>query len=194
MSFNTWSQEEEDITPPPQSANQAELNAKISDTLQELQNMDKTEQTEVLNKLNVDQKSMVDALIKDNPFSKMSRDEVKAVLVQRAEGQRFEALFKKYPHTLEFTAELLQDKEALSKFISITAQPDKMKKYGIIMICLFIVSFFLNFKNKAGTLMARIGKKMLISGGMLAFSLLSFYYLFKTELTPSVEIFKRHFF
>src|SRR3990167_8081058 len=82
LSFNTWSQEEEDITPPPQSANQAELNAKISDTLQELQNMDKTEQTEVLNKLNVDQKSMVDALIKDNPFSKMSRDEVKAVLVQ----------------------------------------------------------------------------------------------------------------
>lgn len=196
LSFNLFAQEEDDEgnIVPEKRIETTELQENISNQIQELQNMDENQKKNMLENLMKNQQNVINDFIKNNPFASMPRDEVKNLLLERSKNVRFGKMFQENPKTLEFAVDILQDKDALPKFFGIIAKKDELKKYGFITIALIVLSFVLNFKNKSGGLMKRIGKKILITLGVTSLSLMSFYFLFKEDITPAFIIFKRHFF
>lgn len=133
-------------------------------------------------------KSMVQNFLKENPFSKMPREEVKAMIELRTNGLPVAALFQKHPKTLEMLIDWIRDANALPKLIGIVNQPDKVKYYSFILIGIFIASFLLNLANSKGNLFKRILKKLAIFAGATVINFTAFFVLFKEELGPTLDI------
>lgn len=126
-------------------------------------------------------------MLKGNPLSKMSREQIKAVIMERTAGSFLNKWLRKNPKAFEVAIEVAKDEKALPSLISIMNRPDQMKKYGIGAIFLFVVAFLLNLKNSD----MGLGKKILIKLGVMfvtmGANLYLFYYLFKKELTPALD-------
>jgi hypothetical protein len=195
--FNLFAQDsqnegEEELVPE-KRIETSELQENISNQIQALQNMDENQKKTMLENLMKNQNDVINDFIKNNPFASMSREDVKKLLLERSKNVKFGQMFEENPATLEFAVDILQDKHALPKFFGIIAKKDELKKYGFITIALIVISFILNFKNKSGSLIKRIGKKLLITLGITFLSIMSFYFIFKEDITPAFNIFKKHF-
>lgn len=139
-------------------------------------------------------KDILAKFLKTNPFSNLSKEDVKAMLVSQTEGKPLGEAFKKNPKLLDFAVDWIRDPKALPAFMGMANKPEQMKNYGIVVLIVFAISFILNFLNKSGGLVKRIFKKLLITFGSLIVNLVLFYWFFKEELDPTLEIAKKYFF
>ncbi len=136
-------------------------------------------------------KSMQQATLKmakENPLSLVSKDEIRAMISVRLEGQSLGTYLKKNPKYLEMLVELLHDKRALPRFISIISKRDKTKMYGIGFLFLVALGFFLNLKNSTANLYKRAFIKFSLMLGTSIANIALFYIVFKDELTPGLSI------
>jgi len=133
-------------------------------------------------------KQMIGKFLKENPFSKMPREEVKSMIVLNTQGLPVNKVFEKNPKLLEMLIDWIRDPIALPKFMGIVNKPEKVKIYGIIVIALFIISFALNLFNSKGSLFKRILKKLGIFLGAFTLNLVAFYILFQPNIQPTLTI------
>lgn len=138
-------------------------------------------------------KQAINQFLKENPFSKMDRDEVKSMIQVKTNGLPVAKLFEKNPKILDMLVDWIRDEKALPKIMSIVNKPDQVKKYGIIVTAIFILSFILNLTNSKGGLGKRILKKMGIFFGAFIVNITAFVVLFKEEITPTLDIVFRYF-
>lgn len=128
-------------------------------------------------------KEALGKMMAQNPFQFMTEEQMKNLLVARA-GKNLE----NNPKVLAFLTEWLRDKDALPQFLSIIGESEKIKKYGISFLVVFIIAFILNLKNSKNSFLKRLFYKL---GLMLTTGLINlgiFYYIFHTELSPTVRI------
>lgn len=133
-------------------------------------------------------KEMISKFLKENPFSRMPRDEVKSMIVLNTQGLPISNIFEKNPKLLDMLIDWIRDPIALPKFMGIVNKPDKVKIYGIIVIALFIISFALNLFNNKGNIFKRILKKLCIFIGAFIINIAAFYILFQPNIQPTLKI------
>lgn len=133
-------------------------------------------------------KQAVNQFLKENPFSKMDRQEVKSMIEVKTSGLPVSKIFKKNPKLLDMFVDWIRDEKALPKVIGIVNKPDEVKTYSIIVIVIFIISFMLNVMNSEGNLFKRILKKMAIFSGAFIINIGAFLFIFQDELKPSLDI------
>lgn len=133
-------------------------------------------------------KQAINKFLKENPFSKMKRDEVKSMLELKTQGLPIAKLLKKNPKILDMFVDWIRDTKALPRIIGIVNKPGKVKTYGIIVAVIFVLSFMLNLANSKGNLVKRILKKMGIFLGAFIINISAFFYLFQKDVRPSLDI------
>jgi len=156
-------------------------------------NKGKVKNSFVSNMMNSMMKKMAAQFLKENPFSKMPKDEIKTMFTTRMSGLPVEKIINKYPVILDFVVEWLHDKRALPKLVGIINKPDDVKLYGLIVIGIFVGAFILNLMNSSGGLLTRIFKKLCIFGAGTVVNIGAFVYLFKTEIDPTIDVFLKFF-
>jgi hypothetical protein len=138
-------------------------------------------------------KQAIDQFLKENPFSKMERQEVKSMIELKTNGLPVATLFKNHPKILDIFVDWIRDDKALPKIIGIVNKPDEVKVYGFIVMGIFILSFILNLANSKGGLGKRILKKLMIFVGAFAINIGTFFFLFKEEMKPTLDIIFRYY-
>lgn len=138
-------------------------------------------------------KQAINQFLKENPFSKMDREEVKSMIQVKTQGLPVAKLFEKSPKILDMLVDWIRDEKALPKIIGIVNKPDQVKTYGIIVTAIFILSFILNLTNSKGGLGKRIIKKLGIFLGAFLVNITAFVVLFKEEITPTLDIVFKYF-
>lgn len=138
-------------------------------------------------------KQAIDSFLKENPFSKMDRKEVKSMIEVKTNGLPVSKLFQKHPKLLDILVDWIRDKKALPKIMGILNKPDDVKTYGFIVTGIFILSFLLNLANSKGGLGKRILKKMGIFIGAFIINISAFYFLFKAEIRPTLDIIFKYY-
>lgn len=137
-------------------------------------------------------KSMLKEFLKENPFSKMSEPQVRNLIEGRVNSTPAGNFFQNNPRAMDFLVKWLRDKRALPRFFAIANEPDKLRTFGIIAFCIFILSFILNLFNSKGNLFKRIFKKLMIVIGVTALNITVFYIMFKANVQPSVDLLMQH--
>ncbi|MBT4793067.1 MAG: hypothetical protein HON90_15950 [Halobacteriovoraceae bacterium] len=132
--------------------------------------------------------------IKKNPFSSMSSDEVKSLLLSSTKGSKVGAFLDKSPKLTLVISEVVRDKKAFPSFLSLINKPAKIKKYGIFVVVIFLVGFFLNMKNSKGSMLKRIFIKLGIMLGITFTNLLVAYFIFREEVKPTIDVVMRNLF
>lgn len=138
-------------------------------------------------------KQAIDNFLKENPFSKMDRKEVKSMIELKTNGLPVAKLFEKHPKLLEILVDWIRDEKALPKIMGIVNKPDEVKTYGFIVTGIFILSFLLNLANSKGGLGKRILKKMGIFIGAFIINISAFFFLFKAEVKPTLDIIFKYY-
>jgi len=136
---------------------------------------------------------MISSFLKENPFSKMDRDEVKAMLVLRSQALPIGKVLENNPKIVEMLVDWIRHPYALPKIMGIINKPDKVKIYGGVVLAIFILSFLLNLFNSKGNLFKRILKKLCIFSGAMTLNFATFIFLFQSNLKPTFEIIFKHF-
>jgi hypothetical protein len=68
-----------------------------------------------------------------------------------------------------------------------------MKSYGIGAIIIFIVTFLLNLKNTDMGIFKKIFMKIALGLGSVAANIFLFYFIFKAQVTPTIDAVMRVF-
>ncbi|MBC76184.1 MAG: hypothetical protein CME64_09230 [Halobacteriovoraceae bacterium] len=138
-------------------------------------------------------KKFIGRFLKQNPFSNMSKSELQSLVLSRLEGQPFGDFLKEKPKFLDMFIDILRDRRALPSLLSLVNKPEKVKKYGMILIGVFVSVFFLNLFNSKGNIFRRILVKMCIGIAAFSANIISFYVIFKDELTPTLDIVLKYY-
>jgi hypothetical protein len=136
---------------------------------------------------------MISEFLKENPFSKMDREEVKSMLVVKTKGLPVGDVFENNPRLVEMLVDWIRHPYALPKLMGIVNKPDKVKIYSGVVVAIFILSFLLNLFNSKGNLFKRIFKKLCIFSGAFIINIATFAFIFQTELKPTFEVVFKHF-
>lgn len=136
---------------------------------------------------------MIQNFMKDNPFSKMNKEEVKG-LILKAMNPKAQKIMKTKPNMLNFLTDLVHDKNALPAMMGMLSKEKELKICGGVSLILFILSIVLNILNSKGNLFKKLAKKMAIMFGLLAVNIGCFYYFFHNELSPALGLFRKNFF
>lgn len=136
-------------------------------------------------------KSALAEMLNSNPFEEMSLDQVKQMILIRTEGSRLNNWLKKNPVRLEAFAELVKDEKALPSLIEILNKSDKLTKYAMGCVFIFLVGIFINLKNSDKSMIKKIILKLSVTVATLGCNVLLFYFVFKDEVSPAWNIIKK---
>jgi hypothetical protein len=141
-----------------------------------------------------DIKKKVAQMMTQNPFRLMGDREVRSFIFQRVEGKPAGAFLKNNPRLLNAIVEFIRDDKAIPTFLSVVNKPKKMKIYGSIVLGIFVVAFLLNLKNGGNRLMKRIANKLILMAVSTTLNFVTFYFIFREEISPTIKIFARNLF
>ena len=147
----------------------------------------------------LDEKVVRELLVvfKDNPLSKVSPEEIKAMVLEKAAGQPpVQKFLSTHPRLMNCIVDLLRDEKAMHSALQLFLKKDQLKLYGMIWIFLFIIQWLFKkiFFNKNWGLFKRFVLNLLVAIVFTVTSLSVFYRLFRPELSPTVGIIKKHLF
>ncbi len=123
----------------------------------------------------------------DNPFSKMSKAEVRTFVENSSKMSPVGSVLQKYPILLDIFAEVFHDEKALPKLVTLVEQKKKMRNFFFVSLTLFILSIVLNSLNSKAGFLKRFFRKILITLGMLGINLTVFYFMFTEEVGPAFK-------
>lgn len=134
-------------------------------------------------------------LLKANPMSNMSHDQLKQVMENRFEGTKYGAIIKKHPKILDVMVEMIRDERALPEMVSIMDKHDQLLTYTYIFMGMFILATLLSvFMFQNSGVFKRILFKIFLTVSLPLINLVIFYFMFKKNLDPTVDIIKRYAF
>jgi hypothetical protein len=132
-------------------------------------------------------------MMKSNPFKMMSDDTIKSMILGRFKPESpIGKFFANNPRAVDGTVAWVKDEHAIPAFISIINKPDKMKHFGYSVLTIFIIAFLLNLKNGKNGLLKRLVFKLLMMASTGVINLCVFYFLFRDELQPSINVISKY--
>jgi small-conductance mechanosensitive channel len=140
-------------------------------------------------------KGKMDQILKSNPFSYMSKEQVKDFILARTKGSPLGPVLEKSPKLMEFLGSFFTDKEALPSLLNIIKRKQDLVNYSVFTMVCFVVAFFLSMQvgNQDG-FAKKVFKKMGVRALPMILGLGLFLFLFKKELAPTLDIVKNTFF
>lgn len=147
----------------------------------------------------LDEKVVRELLVvfKDNPLSKVSPDEIRAMVLENASARPpIQNFLTSHPRVLNCIVDLLRDEKAMHSALQLFLKSDQLKLYGVIWVVLFIIQWLFKkiFFKKHWGFFKRFILSLFVALVFTAGSLSVFYRLFRPELKPTVQIIKRHLF
>jgi hypothetical protein len=128
---------------------------------------------------------------KDNPFSKLPREEVEENLLGGLPDNWLGRFIQKSPRLKKFIVDVFHSKEVIPGLVQIVLQEKKIKLCGYMAIfCLlsyWIGGYFLTRHKRYLT--DRIKAKLPLFLGLTVLNLGTFYYFFSKEITPFLKVF-----
>lgn len=145
------------------------------------------------NMLGVVKDKVLSKLLKTNPLSNMSHDQVKSFLKERFKGSKFEKVLENNPRLLNIMAALARDSNALPSLVGIFDEKEKMLTYTYGFILIFILGIILNiFMFSKANVLKRILFKISLSLAIPACNFLLFYLMFRKQLDPTLTVIKNN--
>jgi hypothetical protein len=139
--------------------------------------------------MNDQMKDAAAKMMQSNPFKMMSNEDVKSMILGRFKPESpIGKFFNNNPNAVDGTVAWIKDEHAIPSFISIINKPEKMKYFGYSVLAVFLIAFFLNLKNGKNGILKRILFKIVMMASTAVINLGVFYYLFKEELQPSINV------
>ena len=126
-------------------------------------------------------------------YQNMSPEQIKSLLIERAQGTKAQIIYEKAPMLLDFVSELLHDKNAIPNFLRDSKDFEKTKSMVGLMIGTIVIGFIIGFIIKK----MNVGFFMRIWLGLFKFSLVWFLrvgvllHFYGDGLRPMAKIFKR---
>ncbi len=131
-------------------------------------------------------KGVLAQMMHKNPFEYMSDAQVEGLLIAKGGDT-----LKNSPKILKGLTTWLKDKEALSGFLSILGETKKLKNYGMCLVVVFVIAFFLNLKNSKNGLLKKIIYKLLLTLTTFSLNLIIFSIIFKEEIGPTIRVIRK---
>ena len=138
-------------------------------------------------------KQFLGQFLAENPFSRMSHEELKSLLLDKLGGQAVGNVLEKNPKFLNMSVDILRDRKALPSVIGLVNKPEKIKTYGIVVVVVFVLVFIFNLMNSKGNLFKRILMKMSIGLGAFVINISAALYIFSEELSPMLDIIYKYY-
>jgi hypothetical protein len=133
--------------------------------------------------------SQIDQFSKSNPLSYMSKEQVQSMILSRVEGTPIAKILNDSPKIMDFIASFMTDKQALPSLISIAKRKRDLMNYGVFSLVCFIGAFFLSMQvGNYDPFLKKIAKKMSIRALPMVLGFGLFYFMFKKELAPTVDL------
>jgi hypothetical protein len=131
---------------------------------------------------------------KESGLSKLSDDEVKNMLSDKARGSFMENIYAQYPVLLNISADIMRSEDAMPAVIGIFKRKEDFKQYLLILILLWIAGFSLKriLIHPDWGFLRKNFFGLMVSLGVMCSSMTIFYKVFHKELQPTVLIFLRH--
>ena len=127
-------------------------------------------------------------MLSENPFSLMSKSQLRSLIESRYEGQPLGKFFKENPKFFSILVDVIRDARALPKFLSILNQPEKLKAFGIFVLSVLIASSLIGLFYARGNMFKRLLLKISLMFGSIILNLLGFVFIFRSELVPTYKI------
>lgn len=124
-------------------------------------------------------------------FQAMDRTELKSQLEAKINGSLFAPIINTFPKVLDFIVNLFQDKEALPKLFSITADRKKLYIFAGINLLLMFIGWVIKRKQKEKEAGMFSGFKRWLGLFVTRLTVLILFY--GRELSPGFQIFKDTF-
>jgi hypothetical protein len=141
------------------------------------------------------QKNMFEKLVKENPLAHLSKEQIRDFISERAKETQWQQIFSDYPKLLDFIVEWFADKKALPSLINIMARKNKLTNYTVSFFVILILGMILNILlTKKGSILKHLAIKLSMTFFTMLAQLGAFYFIFREELTPTIEIATRVFF
>jgi hypothetical protein len=141
------------------------------------------------------QSKMIKKLLKTNPMSHMSHKDLKNSLIEKFKGGKLDPVIRKYPKLLDFVVGMIRDPDALASLVTILDKQEKMLTYTYSFVGIFILSILLNiFAFPNAGWFKKIMFKLFITIMVPVANLGIFYFMFKKELAPTIEVAKKYLF
>jgi hypothetical protein len=138
-------------------------------------------------------KSVVAEYIKENPFCRMSENEVRTLIDAKLQDSAFGNYLKDSPRFYKTILDLIRDPDAIPAFLSIINKGKELKQFSFCMIIIFIISFIYTAFFLSGGVFIKIIKKVGFSFFVLCLDIGVFYYFFSEQVRPGLNIIFKHF-
>jgi hypothetical protein len=140
------------------------------------------------------QGTMMTKLLKENPLKLLPKDQMRSTFLSMIEGTPYKKIMENNPKLMNFAMEWLVDDNAIKGFLNIPSNQKRMKNYLYILIGFFIFGFFLNhYLTRDSGLLKKIIVKLFMMVFTIGGNLTIFYFMFKKELDPTLDLVKKHF-
>lgn len=148
-------------------------------------------------------KNMDDATLKflqnylsQGHMAKLPEEQVRAMIMGQVKGKPVEAIFTKFPILLDMYVDYVRDPKAMPGLLQILRKKDVLKLFAYIWIGLFVLSLLIKFFMfpKKWTGFKRLSASIALNFGFLTISFGLFYFMFKQEITPLLNIISKRIF
>lgn len=134
--------------------------------------------------------AILQRILKEHPFSSLSPDEVKALILERSKGSVVADVLKRFPKLLDLAVDLIRDEKAIPGLLGIFSRKNDLKSYGYIWLVIFIFGLFIKSRviKPKWAFKKRFLYGLAFSLLLSSFSLYIFYSLFSEELSPTLSL------
>lgn len=151
------------------------------------------ENNPMLKMLSAKQKEAAAQMMQKNPFAEMGKSAVKTTILAKMDASKPAGKFiHDHPKLVDFVADWVVDDKAIPAFVSIIVKKEKAKIMGGVFVAVLITVFLLNLKNSKKSIFKRILIKIAIMLGSFLVNAGSFYFIYREELGPTVDVAMRH--
>ncbi len=121
---------------------------------------------------------------------------IRAMILGKIAGKPYEKFLLRFPVLIDIMVDVIKDKDALPGLLRILSRQDDLKMYFYVWVGLLILGFILKkiFFPKIMSAWKKFCGGILLSFSLTSISLGFFYYLFSTEIHPTVKIIGHHIF
>lgn len=129
-----------------------------------------------------------------NPFAQMSPEDMRKLIQEKSKSSSLGSLITKYPKLEDFLSHWYVDKEAVPKLFSIMDDSKKVKAFFIKFIIAFVIGLMIIHYLTRGesSFVMKLIKKMSLNFVLMFCVWLIFYYSFRDNIDPTLDLMKTH--
>ncbi len=139
--------------------------------------------------------AIIQKVLRTGVLSKLSKEEVRTMIMAKFKGSMWEGFFTKFPKMLNIAVDLMRDKDALAGLVGIMVRKSDLKDYSYIWIVIFLFGLFVKSRiiKPKWPFFKRFRYSLVVSLILSAVSIYLFYSFFSEELGPTLAVIANNF-